>query len=57
MKEDEVIYIMYNHPKCTVPTTLLLTGNEHGKENWNRRNNRQDQRCLNTLLFGLIKTN
>lgn len=42
MKEGEVIYIMYNHPECAVPTTLLLTGIEHGKGNWDHRNNRQD---------------
>lgn len=39
MKEGEVIYIMYNHPECAVPTELLLSGRNKGRENWNHRNN------------------
>lgn len=55
MKEGEVIYIMYNHPECAVPTTLLLTGNEHGKKNWNRRNNRQDSKMPKHITIWINK--
>lgn len=38
MKEGEVIYIMYNGINSGVPDTLLFSGKEHGKREWERRN-------------------
>lgn len=55
MKEGEVIYMMYNHSECDVPTTPLLAGNEHGKENWSRRNNRQDPKMPKHITIWINK--